>query len=174
MPDAATLLRSPCHGAAALLRPPEIASLAPERTVSARQDFEQQAVRESDRSTFGSGLDRWQNVMSIMQRSRFDVVVNFIRHVEGEIASLQQPQVMRGHLQTRYRAGDALALVNDQEIEETSARRGSRALTAEHFPLVLLGHRFVVLAGRPHSCRDSSHKVPRPVPLVRHAVKRSA
>ncbi len=80
-----------------------------------------------------------------------DVAVHFMNALEAELAYLQEPQIMRGHLQTRYRAGDEMALVNDLEIEETSVLTdaASRAELQHSLQLFLLGQRFGVLAGRP-------------------------
>ena len=87
----------------------------------------------------------------LLERSRQDVTLHFMNALEAELACLQEPQIVRGHLQTRYRAGDEMALVNDLEIEETSVLTdaASRAELQHSLQLFLLGQRFGVLAGRP-------------------------
>ena len=40
----------------------------------------------------------------ILERSRQDVMLHFMNALEAELACLQEPQIVRGHLQTRYRA----------------------------------------------------------------------
>ena len=59
--------------------------------------------------------------------------------------------VVRGQMTTRFRRADEMSLVNDQEIEETSALTdaATRAELQNSLPLFLLGQRFGVLAGRP-------------------------
>jgi len=95
--------------------------------------------------------DHWEVARDLLERSRQDVTLHFMNALEAEMANLQEPQVVRGHLQTRYRAGDEMALVNDLEIEETSVLTDSASRTElQHsLQLFLLGQRFGVLAGRP-------------------------
>lgn len=129
-----------------------IASVDLERTINATvTDFEQMLIRQVERASFGATADHLRSVLSSIERARQDTVRDFMAAVEGELASLQQPHVVRGQLQTRYQAGDELALVNDQEIEETSAltEAATRAELQNSLPLFLLGQRFGVLAGRP-------------------------
>ena len=130
----------------------KIAAVDLERAINATvTDFEQMVIRQVERASFGATADHLRTVLSSIERSRQDIVLNFMASVEGELASLQQPHVVRGQLQTRYQAGDVLALVDDQEIEETSALTdaATRAELQNSLPLFLLGQRFGVLAGRP-------------------------
>jgi hypothetical protein len=75
---------------------------------------------------------------------------HFLRALEAELALLQSPVMVRGQMTTRP-AGGEMSLVNDHEIEETSALTdaATRAELQNSLPLFLLGQRFGVLAGRP-------------------------
>ena len=63
----------------------------------------------------------------------------------------EKAKIKRGHLQAGYRNSDELALVNDLEIEETSALTdaATRAELQHSLAMFLIGQRFGVLAGRP-------------------------
>lgn len=152
------------------------ASVDLERSVGAAiTDFEQLVVRELERASFGAALDRWKLVLTIIERARPDIVRNFLANLEAELANLQQPQVVRGQLQTRYQAGDVLALVDDHEIEETSALTdaATRAELQNSLPLFLLGQRFGVLAGRPAFDAETLPIGPQGLcRSIRHAVER--
>jgi hypothetical protein len=115
------------------------------------KEFEQQLYRQIDQTNDGAGRDRLRKALSTVEHSRSELLRHFMDSLEAELASLQSPQIIRGHLQTRYRAGDELALIDDQEIEETSALTdaATRAELQNSLPLFLLGQRFGVLAGRP-------------------------
>ena len=129
----------------------KIASVDLERAIHATvTDFEQMLIRQLGGSV-GATAEHQRSLLSSIERARQDTVRNFMAALEGELASLQQPHVVRGHLQTRYQAGDLLALVDDQEIEETSAltEAATRAELQNSLPVFLLGQRFGVLAGRP-------------------------
>ena len=152
------------------------ASVDLERSVGAAiTDFEQVVVRELERASFGAALDRWKLVLTTIERARPDIVRNFLANLEAELANLQQPQVVRGQLQTRYQAGDVLALVDDHEIEETSALTdaATRAELQNSLPLFLLGQRFGVLAGRPAFDAETLPIGPQGLcRSIRHAVER--
>ena len=142
----------PHHVRDLLMSTLKIASGDLERGLSeAIKDFEQQLYRQIDQTAGGGARERLQQDLATVERSRSDLLLHFLNALEAELANLQEPQIMRGQLQTRYRAGDELALVNDQEIEETSALTdaASRAELQNSLPLFLLGQRFGVLAGRP-------------------------
>ena len=114
-------------------------------------EFEQQLYRHGELAAANLVRDRWEHALEMVEQSRVDLLRHFLDALEAELANLQEPQVMRGHLQTRYRSGDALALVNDFEMEETSVLTDAATRTeSQHsLPLFLLGQRFGVLAGRP-------------------------
>lgn len=115
------------------------------------REFEQQLFRHSEAAPERNGVGRWDQVQARVSQARSDITVHFMNALEAELAGLQDPQIRRGHLQARHRAGDEMALVNDLEIEETSALTDSanRAELQNSLPLFLLGQRFGVLAGRP-------------------------
>ena len=115
------------------------------------REFEQQLFRHSEASPERNGAGHWDRVQARVGQARSDVTVQFMNALEAELACLQDPQIRRGHLQARHRASDEMALVNDLEIEETSALTDSanRAELQNSLPLFLLGQRFGVLAGRP-------------------------
>ena len=94
---------------------------------------------------------QWQIAQDKVAHARADIVLHFMNALEAEMANLQDPQIVRGQLQARHRRGDELALVNDLEIEETSALTdaATRAELQHSLQLFLLGQRFGVLAGRP-------------------------
>jgi len=130
----------------------KIASNALESGVmAAMKDLEQQIFRQIEVTTEGAARERLHAGLAKAEGARSELWLHFINALEAELASLQSPQVVRGHLQTRYRSGDELALIDDQEIEETSALTdaASRAELQNSLPLFLLGQRFGVLAGRP-------------------------
>ncbi len=118
---------------------------------TALREFEQQLFRQSERSPERGGAQRWDAVQARVADARADITLHFLNALEAELACLQDPQIRRGHLQARHRAGDEMALVNDLEIEETSALTDSanRAELQNSLALFLLGQRFGVLAGRP-------------------------
>ena len=115
------------------------------------REFEQQLFRHADGAAERAGSVRWDQVQERVGGARSDIVLNFMNALEAELACLQDPQIRRGHLQARHHASDEMALVNDLEIEETSALTDSanRAELQNSLALFLLGQRFGVLAGRP-------------------------
>lgn len=115
------------------------------------RDFEQHLHRQVDRLMDKAVRERWLTAQDTLVRSRPELLAHFLGALEAELASLHEPQIIRGHLQTRYRPGGELALVNDVEIEETSALTdaATRAELQNSLQLFLLGQRFGVLAGRP-------------------------
>ena len=123
-----------------------------ERAVAmAVRDFEQQLYRQPDGLVAKGEGPNWHRVQEQVSQARADISLGFMNALEAELANLQDPQIKRGHLQARHRGSDELALVNDLEIEETSALTDSanRAELQHSLPLFLLGQRFGVLAGRP-------------------------
>lgn len=123
-----------------------------ERAVAtAVREFEQQLMRQSEGSAERTGAMRWDRIQERVGHARGDIVLHFMNALEAEMACLQDPQIHRGHLQARHRGNDEMALVNDLEIEETSALTDSanRAELQNSLALFLLGQRFGVLAGRP-------------------------
>jgi hypothetical protein len=118
---------------------------------SAMKDFDQQVFRLVESTVDHAARERWIGEHERFTRSRSDLMLHFFHALEAELANLQDPQVMRGHLQTRPRSGDELALVADLEIEETSALTDAATRTElqNSLPLYLLGQRFGVMAGRP-------------------------
>jgi hypothetical protein len=115
------------------------------------REFEQQLYRQIESSMDNSLGAIWQLAQDKVGHSRADILLHFMNALEAELANLQDPQVVRGHLQARYHRGDELALVNDLEIEETSTLTdaATRAELQHSLQLFLLGQRFGVLAGRP-------------------------
>ena len=115
------------------------------------REFEQLLYRQIEGSMDQALGAQWQLAQDKVAHSRADIVLNFMNALEAELANLQDPQIVRGQLQARHRRGDELALVNDLEIEETSALTdaATRAELQHSLPLFLLGQRFGVLAGRP-------------------------
>jgi hypothetical protein len=118
---------------------------------AAVKDFDQEMFRQVELSIEPAVRAAWHSDQDLVLRSRGDLVLHFLNALESELAHLQNPQVLRGHLQTRYRSGDEMALVHDLEIEETSAltEAATRAELQNSLQLFLLGQRFGVLAGRP-------------------------
>ena len=130
----------------------KVASFDLQRGISAAIiDFEQQLHRHIERTANGADRQRLQQGRAAVERSHGDLARFFLNAVEAELANLHAPQIVRGHLKTLYRTGDELALVNDHEIEETSALTdaATRAELQNSLPLFLLGQRFGVLAARP-------------------------
>lgn len=119
--------------------------------IGAIREFEQLLYRQIEASMDQALGAQWQIAQDKVAHSRPDIVLNFMNALEAELANLQDPQIVRGQLQTRHRRGDELALVNDLEIEETSALTdaATRAELQHSLQLFLLGQRFGVLAGRP-------------------------
>ena len=100
------------------------------------------------------GVPVSQKIRERLQRAgrRFHANVCIAPCIEpDELALLQSPVVVRGQMTTRGRRANEMSLVNDQEIEETSALTdaATRAELQSSLPLFLLGQRFGVLAGRP-------------------------
>ena len=130
----------------------KIATNALESGVAAAiKDFEQQIHRQVDLATDGASRESLRSELRKVESSRHELVVQFLNALEAELASVQAPALVRGQLQSRYQAGEEMSLVNDQEIEETSALAdaATRAELQNSLPLFLLGQRFGVLAGRP-------------------------
>ena len=115
------------------------------------REFEQLLYRQIEASMDQAMGAQWQLAQDKVAHSRADILLNFMNALEAELANLQDPQIVRGQLQARHRRGDELALVNDLEIEETSALTDSatRGELQHSLQLFLLGQRFGVLAGRP-------------------------
>jgi hypothetical protein len=115
------------------------------------KDFEQQVRQRISATMEPSDRARWERSREVIERSREELSIYFHSALETELANLQAPQIVRGHLQTRYRSGDSMALISDLEIEETSllTDASSRAELRHSLQLFLLGQRFGVLAGRP-------------------------
>ena len=115
------------------------------------REFEQLLYRQIEGSMDQALGAQWQLAQDKVAHSSADILLNFMNAFEAEIANLQDPQIVRGQLQARHRRGDELALVNDLEIEETSALTdaATRAELQHSLQLFLLGQRFGVLAGRP-------------------------
>jgi hypothetical protein len=130
----------------------KIASDELESAVTAAiRDFEQQLYRQLESGADRSAGGEWQQVQDRVAHARADIVLGFMNALEAELANLQDPKIKRGHLQTGYRDSDELALVNDLEIEETSALTdaATRAELQHSLAMFLIGQRFGVLAGRP-------------------------
>lgn len=119
--------------------------------ILAIKELEQQVMRQIDISKDGPARERLRAALVQVEGSRSVMVANFLSSLEAELALLQSPVVMRGQMSTRWRGADEMTLVNDQEIEESSALTdaASRAELQNSLPLFLLGQRFGVLAGRP-------------------------
>ncbi len=118
---------------------------------NAIREFEQLLYRQIE-GTMDQALGaQWRLAQDKVAHSRADIVLNFMNALEAELANLQDPQIVRGQLQARHHRSDELALVNDLEIEETSALTdaATRAELQHSLQLFLLGQRFGVLAGRP-------------------------
>ena len=88
---------------------------------SAMKDFDQQVFRLVESTVDNAARERWLGEHDRFTRSRSDLMLHFFHALEAELANLQDPQVMRGHLQTRQRSGEEFALLADLENEETSA-----------------------------------------------------
>ncbi len=130
----------------------KIASDELERGVAAAiKDFEQQLYRQLEISGDRAVVAHWQQVQERVGEARSDIVLGFMNALEAEMANLQDPKIKRGHIQSGYRHSDELALVNDLEIEETSALTdaATRAELQHSLAMFLIGQRFGVMAGRP-------------------------
>jgi hypothetical protein len=120
--------------------------------ILAVRELEQHIQREIDQAGGDTALrGRLRQALTSVEGGRSVLVANFLDALEAELALLQSPVVVRGQMTTRARRADELSLVNDQEIEETSALTdaATRAELQNSLPLFLLGQRFGVLAGRP-------------------------
>jgi hypothetical protein len=119
--------------------------------VLAIRDLEQQLMRQVDQTMDNAERQRIRQALVSVEGSRSVLVANFLAALEAELALLQSPVVVRGQMTTRFRNADEMTLVNDQEIEETSALTdaATKAELQNSLPLFLLGQRFGVLAGRP-------------------------
>ncbi|MEO8159888.1 MAG: DUF1631 family protein [Arenimonas sp.] len=115
------------------------------------KDLEQQVLQEVSQTIDIAPRERLRKALQEVAHARSDLVNNFMRALEGEIAMLHSPVAVRGHMTARFDTASEMSLVNDQEIEETSALTdaASRAELQSSLPLFLLGQRFGVLAGRP-------------------------
>lgn len=118
---------------------------------TAVKDFEQQFYRLLDGIADRPLRERYTSQHDQLLHSRADLVLHFFNALEAEMACLQDPQILRGHMQVGKRSADEMALVQDLEIEETSALTdaATRAELQNSLQLFLLGQRFGVLAGRP-------------------------
>jgi hypothetical protein len=119
--------------------------------VIAIKDLEQLVLGQVERTTDAAERQGLRQAAASLETSRALLVGNFFNALEAELALLQSPVVVRGQMTTRTRRADELSLVNDHEIEETSALTdaATRAELQNSLPLFLLGQRFGVLAGRP-------------------------
>jgi hypothetical protein len=120
--------------------------------ILAVKELEQNLLREIDMAVGEPAQrDRLRQALVSVEGARQMLVANFLAALEAELALLQSPVVVRGQMTTRARRADEMSLVNDQEIEETSALTdaATRAELQNSLPLFLLGQRFGVLAGRP-------------------------
>ena len=115
------------------------------------RDLEQQLMRQIDQTLDNAERGRLRQALTSVEGSRSLLVASFLQALEAELAMLQSPVVMRGHMTTRSRGVLEMSLVNDQEIEETSALTdaATKAELQNSLPLFLLGQRFGVIAGRP-------------------------
>jgi hypothetical protein len=139
------------------------------------REFEQQLMRQSDSHAERTGAMRWDSIQERVGQARSDIVLQFMNALEAEMACLHDPQIHRGHLQARHHALGEMALVNDLEIEETSALTDSanRAELQNSLALFLLGQRFGVLAGRPAFDVETLPVGPQAMcRSVRHAIQR--
>jgi hypothetical protein len=118
---------------------------------SAVKDFEQQFYRLLDGIADRALRERYMAQYDHLVHSRADLLLHFFNALEAELALLQDPRILRGHMQAMRGKAEDMALVHDLEIEETSALTdaASRAELQNSLPLFLLGQRFGVLAGRP-------------------------
>ena len=119
--------------------------------IIAIRELEQQLMSQAERTMEAAARQRVRQALVAVESSRALLVANFLNALEAELALLQTPVVVRGQMTTRFRRADEMSLVNDQEIEETSALTdaATRAELQNSLPLFLLGQRFGVLAGRP-------------------------
>ena len=119
--------------------------------VLAVRDLEQQLIRQGDQPMAAAERQRLRQALTAVEDSRTNLVASFLAALEAELALLQSPVIVRGQMTTRFRSIDELTLVNDQEIEETSALTdaSNKAELQNSLPLFLLGQRFGVIAGRP-------------------------
>jgi hypothetical protein len=119
--------------------------------VLAIKDLESQMLVQIERTTDATERQRHREALLSVEASRSTMVAHFLASLEAELALLQSPVVVRGQMTTRPRRANEMSLVNDQEIEETSALTdaATRAELQNSLPLFLLGQRFGVLAGRP-------------------------
>ncbi len=115
------------------------------------KEFGQQVLRLADTNTDTALRQRFLADADHVGQARTDFLLHYFNALEAELALLQDPQLMRGHMQVWHKSGGELSLVKDHEIEETSVLTdaASRAELANSLPLFLLGQRFGVLAGRP-------------------------
>jgi uncharacterized protein (UPF0147 family) len=118
---------------------------------SAVKDFEQQFFRLLDATHDRVLRDQYTAQHDRLLHGRADLVLHFFNALEAELALLQDPQILRGHMQVGRRKAEDMALVHDLEIEETSVLTdaANRAELQHSLPLFLLGQRFGVLGGRP-------------------------
>jgi hypothetical protein len=118
---------------------------------SAVKDFDQQFHQLLDTTHDRALREQYTVQHDRLVHARADLVLQFFNALEAELACLQDPQILRGHMQVGRRKAEDMALVHDLEIEETSALTdaATRAELQHSLPLFLLGQRFGVLGGRP-------------------------
>jgi hypothetical protein len=119
--------------------------------VNAVKDLEQMVLGQVERTMDAAERTSLRQAVASLDNARPLLVANFMAALEAELALLQSPVVVRGQMTTRARRASEMSLVNDHEIEETSALTdaATRAELQNSLPLFLLGQRFGVLAGRP-------------------------
>ena len=139
---------------AAAVRCSRSAPTSSERGVSRRDHGFRAADHSADRSEHGPGASAsaGSERSERSSASRAELLPHFLNSLEAELANAAGPAGRaRPAADALSAAATRLALVNDQEIEETSALTdaATRAELQNSLPLFLLGQRFGVLAGRP-------------------------
>lgn len=123
-----------------------------ERTVGDTiNEFEQQLFKLAEQARSPTLQNRWLEAQRMVKRTRPDLIPRFLIALEAELASIRSAIMMRGVMPTALYGTRELALVDEREMEETSALSeiASRTEVQNSLPLYLLGQRFGVLAGKP-------------------------
>ncbi len=137
----------------------EYASAELERgIIAALNDFDQQLFKFAEQARNNAVQVRWLEAQRVVKRTRPDLIPRFLLALEGELASIREPEVPHHvTITAKTRTLEEMTLVNEVEMDEASVliEASSRTELRNSLPLYLLGQRFGVLAGKP--AMDAAH-----------------
>ncbi len=113
--------------------------------------FERQLMKQAEQAKDHEDELRLVDARHAFSRGLSDLLRRFHLAIEGELANLREPQIVRGQIQARATRSEEMSLVDNIEMDETSVLTdiASRAELRHSLPIYLLGQRFGVLSGRP-------------------------